>query len=160
MTSVTSTDDFVALATELTSAWLANPNTTASIKDAPVLLGKVHDAISRLANGEVSTDKETPTQVFTPVVSVRKSLASGDHIISMIDGKPYKTLKAHLSRHGLTPGEYRQRYGLKHDYPMVAPSYAELRRGIAKQLGLGRKRGSQPQPASTSPRAKLSLFAK
>jgi predicted transcriptional regulator len=74
-----------------------------------------------------------------PAVSVRKSLASREHILSMIDGKPYKTLKRHLSRHGMTPAEYRERYGLKADYPMIAPAYSEHRSAVAKSLGLGRK---------------------
>ena len=73
-------------------------------------------------------------------MTVRKSLASRDHIISLIDGKPYKTLRRHLAGHGLTPDDYRERYGLKADYPMVAPGYAEVRRDISKKIGLGRKR--------------------
>jgi predicted transcriptional regulator len=81
------------------------------------------------------------TNEYTPAVSVRKSLASKDHIISMIDGKPYKTLRRHLAGHGLTPQEYRERYGLKSDYPMVAESYSEARRAMAKKIGLGRKPG-------------------
>ena len=59
----------------------------------------------------------------------------------MIDGKPYSSLKRHLTRHGLTPDEYRTRYGLKPDYPMVAPGYSEKRSAVAKALGLGRKAG-------------------
>lgn len=74
-----------------------------------------------------------------PAVSVRKSLASKDHIISMIDGKPYRTLRRHLSTHGLTPEEYRERYNLRADYPMVAPSYSEARRAMAHKIGLGAK---------------------
>ncbi|EZP56491.1 ROS/MUCR transcriptional regulator family protein [Sphingomonas sp. RIT328] len=72
-------------------------------------------------------------------MSVRKSLASRDHIISMIDGKPYRTLRHHLATNGLTPDEYRQRYALKSDYPMVAPSYCESRSVMAKTIGLGCK---------------------
>lgn len=59
----------------------------------------------------------------------------------MIDGKPYKTLRRHLATNGMTPVEYRERYGLKADYPMVAPSYSEARRTMAKSIGLGRKPG-------------------
>lgn len=88
---------------------------------------------------------------FTPAVSVRKSLASPDHILSMIDGKPYKSLKRHLSGHGLTPAEYRARYGLKSDYPMVAPGYSAQRREVAKRLGLGRKRQEPIAPAEAPP---------
>lgn len=80
---------------------------------------------------------------MSPRVSVRKSLASRDHIISMIDGKPYRTLRRHLTTHGLTPDDYRQRYGLKPDYPMVAPSYSESRSAMAKTIGLGRKAGQK-----------------
>jgi predicted transcriptional regulator len=85
-------------------------------------------------------------------VTVRKSLSSPDHIISLIDGKPYKTLRRHLSRHGMTPEQYRERYGLKADYPMVAPAYAERRRDLAKKIGLGRKPGQKtaPAPATTT----------
>ena len=86
----------------------------------------------------VVTDAVDTTE-YTPAVSVRKSLASKDHIISMIDGKPYRTLRRHLSTHGLTPDEYRARYKLKPDYPMVAPAYSEARRAMAKKIGLGRK---------------------
>ena len=78
-------------------------------------------------------------QSYEPAVSVRKSLASKDHIISMIDGKPYKTLRRHLSGHGLTPEQYRERYNLKTDYPMVSESYSEARRAMAHKIGLGSK---------------------
>ncbi len=80
-----------------------------------------------------------PTDVHTPAVSVRKSLANPEHLISLIDGKPYKTLKRHLTRHGLTPETYRNRYNLPPGYPMVAPAFAEKRRAIAEAIGLGRR---------------------
>jgi predicted transcriptional regulator len=76
---------------------------------------------------------------FTPAVTVRKSLGRREVILSMIDGKPYKLLRRHLTTHGLTPAEYRARYNLPKDYPMVAPAYSEMRRDTAKRLGLGRK---------------------
>jgi len=81
-------------------------------------------------------------------VSARKSLSRRDAIISMIDGKPYKTLRRHLTGHGLTPEEYRERYGLKADYPMVAPEYSEARRAMAKKIGLGRKPKAVPTEAA------------
>jgi predicted transcriptional regulator len=91
---------------------------------------------------------------YTPAVSVRKSLASPDHIVSMIDGKPYKTLRRHLSTHGLTPEDYRARYNLKADYPMVAPAYSEHRRAMAKKIGLGAKgRGARGGASGRKPRA-------
>jgi predicted transcriptional regulator len=91
-----------------------------------------------------------PSQEHTPAVTARKSLASPDHIISMIDGKPYKTLRRHLSGHGLTPEEYRERYSLKSDYPMVAPTYSEARRAMAKKIGLGRKPGAKRPAKGTA----------
>ena len=70
-----------------------------------------------------------------------------DHVISLIDGKPYRTLRRHLSTHGLTPEDYRRRYGLKADYPMVAEAYSESRRAMAKVIGLGRKAGQKVEKA-------------
>ncbi len=131
--------DLLERATELTVAWLSNPNTRASAEEVPSFLQSMYNAVTELAAPQVPAQDVAPPQEFTPAVTVRRSLASKDHIISLIDGKPYKTLKRHLSGHGLTPAQYRERFGLKSDYPMVAENYAEMRRGIAKKLGLGRK---------------------
>ena len=128
----------VELATELTIAWLGNPHTRVHADDVPDFLNRMHEAVGKLT--APAPEPEQPAeQDFTPAVSVRKSLASPEHIISMIDGKPYRSLKRHLTTNGLTPDEYRKRYGLKVDYPMVAPAYSEARRTVAKALGLGRK---------------------
>lgn len=78
-------------------------------------------------------------EVHTPAVSVRKSLSSPEYLVSLIDGKRYKTLKRHLASHGLTPDTYRERYGLPASYPMVAPEFAAKRREIAGRIGLGRR---------------------
>jgi predicted transcriptional regulator len=134
----------VELATELTIAWLGNPNTRISAEEVPAFLGKMHETVSGLlGSGIQPVVPAEPVGDFTPAVTVRKSLASKDHIISMIDGKPYKTLRRHLATHGLTPAEYRDRYGLKPDYPMVAENYSESRRAMAKKIGLGRKPGAR-----------------
>ena len=125
------------LATELTVAWLRNTNTRTSADDVPAFLQLMHAALTKLE--EPAAEEETGSMEFAPAVSARKSLASRDHIISMIDGKPYRSLRRHLGANGLTPDEYRQRYGLKADYPMVAPSYSESRSAMAKTIGLGRK---------------------
>ena len=141
MTENTTDTSAVELATELTIAWLGNPNTRTSAEEVPAFLGKMHDTVSSLlgAGSQATAPAAEPAGDYTPAVSVRKSLASKDHIISMIDGKPYASLKRHLASHGLTPAEYRTRFGLKADYPMVAPGYSEKRRAHATQLGLGRK---------------------
>ena len=133
----------VELATELTIAWLGNPNTRTSAEDVPAFLGKMHDTVAALLGPAGEAPSEAPAAEFTPAVTARKSLASKDHILSMIDGKPYKTLRRHLATNGLTPAEYRERYGLRADYPMVAENYSESRRAMAKKIGLGRKPGTK-----------------
>ncbi|MGK6325404.1 MucR family transcriptional regulator [Sphingomonas sp. DT-51] len=138
----------VELATELTIAWLSNPNTRTSVDDVPAFLKSMHDAVSNLSTGLTVSSGEAPVEEYTPAVSVRKSLASKDHIISLIDGKPYKTLRRHLAGHGLTPDQYRERYNLKPDYPMVAETYSEARRTMAKKIGLGRKPGQKVTEAA------------
>jgi predicted transcriptional regulator len=140
------------LATELTIAWLANPNTKAPAEDVPAFLRKVHEAVASLSSGPVE-DQLGSVEMFMPAVTVRKSLASKDRIISMIDGKPYKSLKRHLTRHGLTPDQYRQRYNLKPDYPMVSENYSQVRPEMAKKIGLGRKPASMASVAKSGPRA-------
>lgn len=133
----------VELATELTIAWLGNQNNRVTPDEVPQFLRTMHATVTELF-GASAASPETPEEApaseqFRPAVSVRKSLASKDHIISMIDGKPYKTLKRHLAGHGLTPAEYRARYNLKPAYPMVAESYSTARREMAKKIGLGQK---------------------
>lgn len=143
----------VELATELTIAWLGNPNTRTSADEVPAFLGKMHDTVQALLGTTEAAPAETAAPEYVPAVTQRKSLASKDHIISMIDGKPYKTLRRHLSTNGMTPEQYRERYNLRPDYPMVAETYSESRRAMAKKIGLGRKPGASPRkrkaPATT-----------
>ncbi|TCL99917.1 MucR family transcriptional regulator [Sphingomonas sp. PP-CC-3G-468] len=139
----------VELAAELTAAWLANPNTRTGADDVPAFLISMHAAVSQLAGASAPAVAEEPAATYEPAVTQRKSLASPDHIISMIDGKPYKTLRRHLATNGLTPEEYRARYNLKSDYPMVAPTYSEARRTMAKSIGLGRKAGHTVEKLAT-----------
>jgi predicted transcriptional regulator len=130
----------VELATELTIAWLGNQNNRVAAEDVPAFLRTMHATVTELAGGPADAAGDAaPEPDFTPAVSVRKSLGSKNHILSMIDGKPYKTLRRHLSGHGLTPEDYRRRYNLKPDYPMVAETYSEQRRQMAKKIGLGAK---------------------
>jgi predicted transcriptional regulator len=147
----------VELATELTIAWLSNPNTRTSAGDVPAFLSQMHASVQSLVGG--SQTSETPAEEpkeYVAAVTARKSLASPDHIISMIDGKPYKTLRRHLATNGMTPAEYRERYNLKADYPMVAATYSESRRAMAKKIGLGRKPGqtnaAKAEAAKPAPR--------
>jgi len=147
----------VELATELTIAWLGNQNNRVTAEEVPAFLRTMHATISELATGSSASvegsEDTAAVEEFTPAVTVRKSLASRDHIISLIDGKPYKTLRRHLSGHGLTPEQYRERYKLKPDYPMVAESYSEARRQMAHKIGLGQK-GRQAKAAAAAPATK------
>jgi predicted transcriptional regulator len=150
----------VELASNLTVAWLSNPNTRATADDATGFLKNIHGTLASFSGGPGIDDAATATggsageMKAEPAVTVRKSLASRNHIISLIDGKPYVTLKRHLSGHGLTPAQYRERFGLKPDYPMVAPAYAEKRRAIAKQIGLGSKgRNARKAGQAAAPKA-------
>lgn len=133
----------VELAAELTIAWLGNQNNRCTAEEVPAFLRNMYSTITELAGGTTAAPEvaeEAPAEEeFTPAVTVRKSLASKDYILSLIDGKPYRTLRRHLSTHGLTPDEYRRRYKLKPDYPMVAESYSAQRREMAKKIGLGSK---------------------
>jgi len=141
----------VELATELTIAWLGNQNNRVAADDVPTFLRTMHATVAELASGssaQPDSAEEPAEPEYAPAVTARKSLASKDHIISMIDGKPYKTLRRHLGTHGLTAEQYRQRYNLKPDYPMVAENYSTARREMAHKIGLGQK-GRQARAASS-----------
>lgn len=85
---------------------------------------------------------------FPPAVSVEESLASDDHILSMIDGRPYRSLTRHIARYGMTPADYRRCFGLDEDYPMVAAGYSERRRALAISAGFGSRRGAEGHVAA------------
>jgi predicted transcriptional regulator len=154
MSDETNQLDAVELATELTIAWLSNPSTRTSADDVPAFLAQMHSSVQSLIGGAYEVNAlVADTEQHTPAVSARKSLANPDFIVSMIDGKPYKTLRRHLTTHGLTPEQYRERYNLKADYPMVAATYSEARRAMAHRIGLGSSR-SRDGTASKAP-AKL-----
>lgn len=135
MTEQTAGTQLLGLAADVAIAWLSNPKTRVPANELPAAIETIYGALESLTSKSVEA-------VFTPAVSVRRSLASKDHIISMIDGKPYKMLKRHLTLNGLTPVQYRERYGLRADYPMVSVNYADTRRNIAREIGLGRKPGA------------------
>ncbi|WP_244478493.1 MucR family transcriptional regulator, partial [Methylobacterium sp. Leaf113] len=117
-----------------TSAYVSNNSIRPT--DLPDLIRSIHTALGSLASGAAQASKEAEVERPT-AAQIRKSLTP-DGIVSFLDGKSYKTLKRHLTGHGLNPQSYRQRYGLPADYPMVAPSYAAIRSKLAKSIGLGR----------------------
>jgi len=143
----------IDFAPELTIAWLGNPHTRATAEEVPAFLQAMHDAVASLTTSAISAVAQAASSEFTPAVTARKSLASPEHIISMIDGRPYKTLRRHLSSNGLTPDDYRQRYGLRADYPMVAPAYSASRSALAKTIGLGRKRSKDAAATTAASKA-------
>lgn len=157
------TSNPVELATELTMAWLSNPNTRTNPEDVPAFLKAMHDAVVGLSAAPIETLGEEAPVEHVGAVTARKSLANPDVIISMIDGKPYKTLTRHLSTNGLTPDTYRARYGLKADYPMTAPSYSAMRRDMAHKIGLGSKgrqaKAAAPAPATPAKRGRPAKLA-
>ena len=128
------TTDLIDLAGDIVSAYVANNSTPAS--ELPGLIQSVHAALTRLASGLAEPAPEEIHEKATPA-QIRKSVTPSG-IVSFLDGRTYKTLKRHLTGHGLDPHSYRQRYGLPVDYPMVASDYAAQRSALAKSIGLGR----------------------
>lgn len=157
----------VRIAARLAAAWLSNPRTVATAESITDILSSVHAGLLRIEEGARRERDAAAVPTYVPAVSVRQSLASPMRIISMIDGKPYATLRPHLAAHGLTPAAYRARYDLKPDYPMVAPALTEQRRAVAARIGLGRSRGKAAiaeapvEPVAAAPkRRKLTLALK
>jgi len=129
--------NFIELAGDIVAAYVSNNPVPAA--ELPALIARVHGAIAGLVAGTLTAETGTaaPTEIDRPsAAQIRKSVRP-DGIVSFIDGKTYKTLKRHLTSHGLDPRAYRDRYGLPADYPMVAPAYAEQRSALAKAIGLG-----------------------
>ena len=128
-------NELLTLTTEIVSSHVAN--NTVAVSDLPHLIDNVFSTLARLG---INAKPEVPKQ--EPAVSVRASIKP-DYIVCLEDGKKLKMLKRHLMTHySLTPDEYRAKWNLAADYPMVAPNYAAQRRTLAKKIGLGTKRTS------------------
>jgi predicted transcriptional regulator len=126
-------ETLITLTADIVSAHVSN--NSVAVSDLPLLINNVHGALSGLGG---STEEPAPRP--EPKVSIRSSIKP-DYIVCLEDGKKLKMLKRHLMTHyNMTPDEYRQKWGLNADYPMVAPNYAEQRRALAKKIGLGTKR--------------------
>jgi predicted transcriptional regulator len=124
----------VELAAEIVSAYVSNNSVPAS--ELPALLSDVHAAIVRVASGAVVAVLE----VAKPAVAPKKSITN-DYIVCLEDGRKFKSLKRHLrTQYNLSPEQYREKWSLPPDYPMVAPAYAKARSALAKQMGLGQQR--------------------
>ena len=124
---------YIELAADIVSAYVSNNSVSAT--ELTALIGDVHGALLRVSSGAV----EAPAEAPKPAVSVKKSITP-DYIVCLEDGKKFKSLKRHLRSHyDLSPEEYREKWGLPSDYPMVAPNYSATRSRLAKDNGLGRK---------------------
>ena len=128
------TTNYIGLTAEIVSAYVSN-NPVASA-DIPALIGQIHSALLRVSTGEA----QPSTDPLKPAVSIKKSI-NPDFIICLEDGKKFKSLKRHLrTQYNMTPEQYRDKWSLAADYPMVAPNYAAARSQLAKQMGLGQQR--------------------
>ena len=136
-------DDYVTLTADIVSAYVSNNSIPTS--ELGNLLASVHAAVSGLAAGGSSASKQDEIEKPTPA-QIKKSITP-EALISFEDGKPYKTLKRHLTLRGLSPEAYRAKHGLPVDYPMTAASYSEQRSKLAHALGLGSNRKGQTQAA-------------
>jgi predicted transcriptional regulator len=134
--------ELVAYAVDVVTAYVGN--NTVNSADLPQIISSVHAALT-------ATFAPAPAAPAKPVpaVSPKKSITA-DYLISLEDGRRYKSLKRHLGGRGLTPVEYRIKWGLPADYPMVAPNYAKARSALAKAAGLGLRRKPKPAPAKTT----------
>jgi predicted transcriptional regulator len=127
-------NNHVELAAEIVSAYVANNSVPAS--ELPALLNDVHAAIVRVASGVAAPAPEAAK----PAVSPKKSITN-EYIVCLEDGRKFKSLKRHLrTQYNLSPEQYREKWSLPPDYPMVAPAYAKARSALAKQMGLGQQR--------------------
>jgi predicted transcriptional regulator len=126
-------ETLITLTADIVSAHVSN--NSVAVSDLPLLINNVHAALAGLG-----ARVEEPAPKLEPKVSIRSSIKP-DYIVCLEDGKKLKMLKRHLMTHySMTPDQYRQKWGLNSDYPMVAPNYAEQRRTLAKKIGLGTKR--------------------
>jgi predicted transcriptional regulator len=141
--------DYIELAADIVSAFVSN--NSVPIADLPALIGSVHATLGKL--NQVGTEEKA--EPLTPAVSVKRSITP-DYIVCLEDGKKFKSLKRHLrTRYEMTPEQYRTKWSLPSDYPMVAPNYAAARSELAKNMGLGQQRRKQ----ETAPTAEIEAKA-
>ena len=134
MADATGNSNFIELTAEIVSAFVSNNSVAAG--DIPALINQVHSALLRVSGG----GKEPPAEPLKPAVSVKKSVTP-DYLVCLEDGKKFKSLKRHLrTQYNMTPEQYREKWSLAADYPMVAPNYAAARSKLAKDMGLGQQR--------------------
>jgi predicted transcriptional regulator len=134
MNETSGSSNYIELAADIVSAYVSNNSVPSS--ELPALINEVHNALLRVTSGVAPVVVEA----LKPAVPAKKSITN-DFIICLEDGKKFKSLKRHLrTQYNISPEEYREKWGLPADYPMVAPNYAKARSQLAKQMGLGQQR--------------------
>ncbi len=134
MSDTTADGNFIELTAEIVSAYVSNNTVPAS--EIPALINQVHAALARVSG----KPGDLPSEPLRPAISVKKSITP-EYIVCLEDGKKFKSLKRHLrTQYNMTPEQYREKWSLGSDYPMVAPNYAAARSQLAKQMGLGQQR--------------------
>jgi MucR family transcriptional regulator, transcriptional regulator of exopolysaccharide biosynthesis len=134
MSDNTSGGTFIELTATIVSAYVSNNSVPAH--DLSALIDQVHSALTRVSSGQ----GEASSEPLKPAVSLKKSITP-EYIVCLEDGKKFKSLKRHLrTQYNMTPEQYREKWNLAPDYPMVAPNYAAARSQLAKQMGLGQQR--------------------
>jgi predicted transcriptional regulator len=134
MSDSLATSNYIELAADIVSAYVSNNSVPTG--DLPGLISEVHTALMKVGVGAI----ELPTEAPKPAVPVKKSVTP-DYIVCLEDGKKFKSLKRHLrTQYNMTPEQYREKWALPIDYPMVAPNYAKARSELAKEMGLGQQR--------------------
>jgi predicted transcriptional regulator len=126
--------NYIELAADIVSAYVSNNSVPSG--ELPSLINEIHSALMRVGGGTV----EVPAEAPKPAIPVKKSVTP-DYIVCLEDGKKFKSLKRHLrTQYNMTPEQYREKWALPVDYPMVAPNYAKARSELAKEMGLGQQR--------------------
>jgi predicted transcriptional regulator len=134
MTDTPASGNFIELTAQIVSAYVSNNTVPAA--EIPGLINQVHAALARVSG----KGNDLPSEPLRPAISVKKSITP-EHIVCLEDGKKFKSLKRHLrTQYNMTPEQYRDKWSLATDYPMVAPNYAAARSQLAKQMGLGQQR--------------------
>ena len=139
---------FIELTADIVSAYVSNNTVPAG--DIPALINQIHSALMQVSTGR----SDSPNEPLKPAIPVKRSI-NPDYIVCLEDGKKFKSLKRHLrTQYNMTPEQYRDKWGLAPDYPMVAPNYAASRSELAKRMGLGaRRKRAEPVPDAPQPAA-------
>lgn len=136
-------EDLITLTADIVAAHVSNNNVP--ISDVSTLVQRVHEALAGLGTESASAEEVKKSPAVSPRTSIKP-----DYLTCLECGRKQRTLKRHLmTAHNLTPDQYRSDYGLPATYPMAAPNYADMRRDMAKKIGLGRKRTAAPKPAAS-----------